>query len=111
MSNMLTIFASLDIQVTLVDTRDRLLPYLDREMADLPHAEPEEAPDPHHPAGPIPADRGDLRAATARSGVTRGTETFSRRTPCSTAWGGTETRTTSGWSRSDPAERAGLRGQ
>ena len=30
-----TIFASLDIQVTLVDTRDRLLPYLDREMADL----------------------------------------------------------------------------
>jgi len=30
-----SIFASLGIQVTLVDTRDRLLPYLDREMAVL----------------------------------------------------------------------------
>jgi NAD(P) transhydrogenase len=30
-----SIFAALGIQVTLVDTRDRLLPYLDREMADL----------------------------------------------------------------------------
>lgn len=30
-----SIFASLGIQVTLVDTRDQLLPYLDREMARL----------------------------------------------------------------------------
>ncbi len=30
-----SIFAALGVQVTLVDTRDQLLPYLDREIADL----------------------------------------------------------------------------
>ena len=66
-----SIFAALGIAVTLVDTRDRLLPYLDREIVDDPRASSSAARGDDRPRGPLRARRAQRRGRRPASRARR----------------------------------------
>ena len=61
-----SIFAALGIRVTLVDTRDRLLPYLDREIVGILERELGAPRHRHHPRRPLRDHPGPVRPRRPR---------------------------------------------